>query len=149
VVISIVAVVVVIFLTVKVVPTFVGLIETNGSAAALPLPTRIVIGFSSFIRFKWYILVIAIVAITIIIRYILSTTEGRYKFDRFKLKKQHIILYILLWSLIAVGFECIGIKLGVYHYDKVWKIQFSFPSYLAINSILLALYYKLCRQKEL
>jgi type IV pilus assembly protein PilC len=86
VVICIVAVVVVIFLTVKVVPTFVGLIETNGSDAALPLPTRIVIGFSSFIRFKWYILVIAIVAITIIIRYILSTKEGRYKFDRFKLK---------------------------------------------------------------
>lgn len=72
-----------------------------------------------------------------------------YFFDRFKLKKQHILFYIILWSLLAIGLEYIGIKLGVYHYEKSWKIQISFPSYLAINSILLTLYYKLCRQTSL
>jgi len=72
-----------------------------------------------------------------------------YFFDKFKLKKQHILFYIVLWSLIAFGLESIGVKLGVYQYEKGWKIASSFPSYLAINSILLTLYYKLCRQNEL
>jgi hypothetical protein len=71
-----------------------------------------------------------------------------YFFDRFKLKKQHILFYLVLWSSIAFLFEWIGIKFGVYHYEKGWRLEFSFPSYLAINSILLTLYYKLCRKKE-
>lgn len=70
-----------------------------------------------------------------------------YFFDRLKLKRQHIFFYIIFWSLVAICFEWVGIQLGVYHYDKGWRIQYSFPGYLAINSILLALYYKLCRQK--
>lgn len=72
-----------------------------------------------------------------------------YFFDRFKLKKQHILLYTVLWSAIAVSLEWAGIKFGVYHYDKGWRLQYSFPIYLLVVSALLALYYKLCRDKGL
>lgn len=70
-----------------------------------------------------------------------------YFFDKFRLKRQHIILYIVVWSLIALGLEWVGIQMEVYHYEKGWHIQYSFPSYLAINSILMALYYKLYKCK--
>ena len=71
-----------------------------------------------------------------------------YFFDRLKLKKQHAIPYTLLWSLIALGLEYTALKMGVYHYQKGWKMQYSIPAYLLIISVLLIMYYKLCRPKE-
>lgn len=81
-VISVVAVAVVIFLVAKVIPTFVSMLEGAGE---LPLPTRIVIGLSDFIRFKWYILVFIIIALTILIRAYIKTDSGRNELDRLKL----------------------------------------------------------------
>lgn len=69
-----------------------------------------------------------------------------YFFDKFKLKKQHLLFYIVLWSFIALGFEWVGVQLEVYQYEKGWKIEYSYPSYLVIVSVLMYLYYKLCRQ---
>jgi uncharacterized membrane protein len=72
-----------------------------------------------------------------------------YFFDKFNLKKKHILFYIALWSLIALSFEWLGVKFGVYHYNKGYKMQFSYPAYLAIITILITIYYKLCKAKEI
>lgn len=81
-VICVVAVGVVTFLVAKVIPTFVGMLQGAGK---LPLPTRIVIGISDFVRFKWYILVLIIAALVIGIRTMLRTEDGKLKFDKLKL----------------------------------------------------------------
>lgn len=71
-----------------------------------------------------------------------------YFFDRFRMRRKHLLIYIVFWSLTAVGFEWLGINFEVYQYEKGWRLQYSFPSYLLICSFLMILYYKLCRQRE-
>lgn len=71
-----------------------------------------------------------------------------YIFDRLKLKKQSLIPYILLWAVIALGFEWIGDILEVFHYKNGYRILFSFPIYLITYSILFLLYYKLFKRNE-
>lgn len=83
-VISVVAVGVVTFLVAKVVPTFTSMLTSAGGK--LPLPTRILLGISDFVRFKWYILVVIIAALIVVIRSILKTDDGKLKFDSYKLK---------------------------------------------------------------
>jgi hypothetical protein len=71
-----------------------------------------------------------------------------YLFDKFKLKKQHSLFYIPACSAIALGFEWLADQLGVFHYKNGYQVQYSFPIYLVIFSILLALYFKLWIQKN-
>lgn len=70
-----------------------------------------------------------------------------YFFDKFKLKKQHLIFYITTWSLISVGFELLGDKLQVFNYKNGYQLIYSFPIYLVTFSILFILYYKLNKLK--
>jgi hypothetical protein len=70
-----------------------------------------------------------------------------YIFDRFKLRKQHLVFYIPVWALIAIGFEVLGNKLGVFNYKNGYKLIYSYPIYLISFSILFILYYKLYKQK--
>lgn len=71
-----------------------------------------------------------------------------YILDKFKLKRQHSIFYIPLCSALALGFEWLAHQLGVFHYRNEYKIQYSFPVYLVIFSILLTLYFKLWVQES-
>lgn len=83
-VVCIVAILVVTFLVTAVIPTFIGLLTSSGQTT-LPLPTRIVMGFSSFMRYSWYILVVLIIALIFAIKYIGKTPDGRRTFDNMKL----------------------------------------------------------------
>lgn len=79
-----VAVVVVIVLMVRVVPTFTSIFEEIGST--LPLPTRILIGFSNFIRNN--ILFIVLIIAVLIVAFILykRTPKGGMNLARLQLK---------------------------------------------------------------
>lgn len=83
-VVCIVAILVVTFLVAKVIPTFAGMLTSAGSTT-LPLPTRMVLGVSWFVRNRWYILVMIIAGIISGIKYIGTTEDGRKKLDSFKL----------------------------------------------------------------
>jgi len=79
----IVAILAVAFLVVKVVPTFAGLIE--GAGGTMPLPTRILMGVSSFMGKFWYVLIgIAILCVFLYKSYYKSP-DGRKNIDRIKL----------------------------------------------------------------
>lgn len=83
-VIAIVAVVVVTFLVTNVIPTFVGMLTSSG-VTTLPLPTRIVIGLSDFIIFKWYIIIFLIILFGVLFYIFRKSPEGRLALDKFKL----------------------------------------------------------------
>lgn len=51
----------------------------------LPLPTRIVIGLSSFLRYNWYYLLAGIVSVVVTFRVISSYPWGRMTLDKFSL----------------------------------------------------------------
>ncbi|MFW6034923.1 MAG: type II secretion system F family protein [Halothermotrichaceae bacterium] len=82
--IMIVAVIVVLVLLVKVVPTFVDMFSSLGGE--LPLPTRILLGTSNFLQNYWYIL-IAVIALGGLLFYnYKKTPTGEYNIDKIMLK---------------------------------------------------------------
>lgn len=84
VIISIFAIVVVIFLVTNIMPMFVDMFK--GFNAELPLPTRIVLGLSDVFRNYWYIVIISITVIIYALKRYGKTEEGRYKAHSIMLK---------------------------------------------------------------
>jgi len=79
-----VAVSVVAFLMIFVIPAFANLFASGG--AELPGPTQIVMATSDFFRTKWYYLFGGLAATFFLIRKIYSTERGRLEIDRLLLK---------------------------------------------------------------
>ncbi len=78
----IITVLVVIFLLVKIVPTFAAMFQEQG--AELPLVTRIVMGASHMIAAYWWVLLMLTIGTVLIARMWMGTDEGRLSIDRMK-----------------------------------------------------------------
>jgi len=78
-----IAVVIVACLMIFVVPIFANLFA--GLGVDLPLPTRIVMGISSFMQRFWWVFIAAGVAIFFLMKQIRSTKKGRYTTDKIML----------------------------------------------------------------
>ena len=74
----------VMIMSIVVIPQFADLFDSMG--AELPLITRAVMGFSSFVIHRWYILLVLVIAIVVGLRYYLSTDKGRHVWGRILLK---------------------------------------------------------------
>ncbi|MTI48218.1 MAG: type II secretion system F family protein [Firmicutes bacterium] len=81
---GIVAVIVVIFLLTVVMPTFIGMFE--GSGVPLPLPTRILLSISDFLKGYWYLVLIITIGLFYILTKYMQTDKGKYAMDRFKFR---------------------------------------------------------------
>jgi len=81
---SVLAVAVVVFLLIFVMPTFVGMFQSSG--VELPLPTRILLFFSNAIVVYWYIILAIAAGLFYALKLYLSSEGGRYSFDYLKLK---------------------------------------------------------------
>jgi len=79
-----VAVVVVIFLMMKVVPTFAEVFESFGGK--LPWPTQIVMDLSNFLANRWYVLLGATVGTLVVVTLYRKTKAGAYNWDAMMLK---------------------------------------------------------------
>lgn len=76
--------VVVIFLVTFIMPTFIGMFDTSG--VALPLPTRILLGFSNFLRSNALLVIGAIVIIVMLIMQFVHSDQGSIIVDGYKLR---------------------------------------------------------------
>ncbi|MNC57680.1 hypothetical protein D3C75_1073590 [compost metagenome] len=63
-----------------------------------------------------------------------------YGYERLRMFEIMTVVYLLFWALVAVGFEWLAIKAGVFHYKQGYQIIYSFPIYLFLMSIYLILY---------
>lgn len=81
---SILVVVVVVFMLTFVLPTFVGMFESQN--VQLPLPTRILLGISGALRTYWYLFAGGLVALIVIFSRLGKSIEGRRFLDKVKLK---------------------------------------------------------------
>lgn len=79
-----VAVLATVFLLVFIIPTFAKMFRDFGGQ--LPLPTRIVMGVSDFLRTQWWIVLAAIAGLLAAFRRVRATEKGRYKIDEALLK---------------------------------------------------------------
>ncbi|HHV73761.1 MAG TPA: type II secretion system F family protein [Thermoanaerobacterium sp.] len=82
--VSIVAVLVVVFLVTNVLPTFVGMFKNAG--AQLPTPTLILLGLSDSIAHYWYVYLGNIVFLIFLLLRIMKTDRGKELFDFLLLK---------------------------------------------------------------
>lgn len=82
-VVSCVALAVLAFMLLYVVPTFVSVFTATGMQ--LPLPTRVLLGLSNFIHQYAALLLLALIGIAVVFVYYISTENGRRWFDRLKL----------------------------------------------------------------
>lgn len=83
-VVLLVAMAVVIFLVVNVVPTFVSMF--SGLGAQLPLPTRMLLGTSTFIQNYWWLILSFILLLAYALYRFYKTSRGKYKMDSLLLK---------------------------------------------------------------
>jgi type IV pilus assembly protein PilC len=79
-----IAMLITIFLIVKVVPIFGEIFADFGSE--LPAPTQFLIDVSDFMRSKWYLLIAGVVGTVFGIRAFLRSKGGKQKWDKWKLK---------------------------------------------------------------
>lgn len=64
-----------------------------------------------------------------------------YFYEKFKIKGLLTILYIFLWSIISICLELFALKIGVFHYRREYRLLYSFPIYLFIQSCLVIFYH--------
>jgi len=77
-------VVAMVIINIFVIPAFAKVFE--GFGAQLPLMTRVLIGTSNFFVNWWPAMLLGVVGIAVAFRQWIHTTDGRYRWDRFKLK---------------------------------------------------------------
>ncbi|MEY2192659.1 type II secretion system F family protein [Neobacillus sp. BF23-41] len=82
--VGIIAIIVVIFLLVAVVPTFVSMFDDMGGE--LPAITKFVLSASGFMQSFWWIVVLMIFAIVFLITYLKKNNQTKYYFDYILLK---------------------------------------------------------------
>ncbi|MCK4860136.1 MAG: type II secretion system F family protein [Candidatus Omnitrophica bacterium] len=83
-VVSSMAVLITLFLLIKVIPTFKGIFESLGGT--LPLPTLILINISDFVRDYFLIVGFVLIFSVILLKYYAKTEKGSFTVDKMKLK---------------------------------------------------------------
>ena len=85
-----------------------------GFSAQLPLPTRVLIGISDFMKTYWYLILLAMGVVVAGFFVWIRTPEGRYKWDRLKLRLP-VVGSILYRSSLArfAGSLAITVRAGV------------------------------------
>jgi len=72
------------FMLIFIIPTFARMF--TGFGAELPLPTKIVMGLSSFLRSFWWVIIGTLVGLVFVLKRYYDTERGRMQIDRFLLK---------------------------------------------------------------
>ncbi len=72
------------FLTTFVIPKFAPVFRVLGDD--IPLPTRIIIGFSAFVQHSWYLILAGVAIVVALTRHYIGTPDGRYQWDQLKLR---------------------------------------------------------------
>lgn len=70
-----------------------------------------------------------------------------YLYVKLNLKGYMNILYITLWSILAVVIEWFSVKLGIFHYEKGYLMAWSFPIYAFVQTLQI-MFYKISLKME-
>lgn len=70
-----------------------------------------------------------------------------YFYERLKINKKTIIIYILGWALIGIVFQWSLMKMDIITLQKGYKLSYSFTIFLVTQTIS-GIYYEILRRKE-
>ncbi|WP_423408208.1 hypothetical protein AABM38_21555 [Heyndrickxia sp. MSNUG] len=71
-----------------------------------------------------------------------------YFYKKWNVRGLRTIPYILVWSSFSVLMEWIGVKVGLFHYDKGYRMYWSFPIYLFSQTLMVIFYHLIVRNKS-
>jgi hypothetical protein len=71
-----------------------------------------------------------------------------YLYAKLKVKGHQNLLYILIWSCVSILVEWVGVKIGLFHYDKGYKMYWSFPIYMLIQTLQIIYYHVIQKTKK-
>ncbi|MCT8139241.1 hypothetical protein H1D32_16945 [Anaerobacillus sp. CMMVII] len=71
-----------------------------------------------------------------------------YLYEKLKIKGIWHLYYVLIWSCFSLLMEWIGLKIGLFHFDKGYKMYWSFPIYIIAQSMLI-IFYQIVKSKSL
>lgn len=71
-----------------------------------------------------------------------------YFYEKYKISGVKVIFYVLIWSAFSMLMEWIGIQIGLLHYDKGYRMYWSFPIYLFVQTLLLAFYHLIKKERN-
>jgi hypothetical protein len=63
-----------------------------------------------------------------------------YWYERLRIYGILTIAYILVWTGLSIGMEWLSVKVGVFHYKDGYRLFYSIPIYLILQSVHLGLY---------
>jgi hypothetical protein len=64
-----------------------------------------------------------------------------YLYQQWRIRGMITIVYIILWSMFSVFYEWIAVLVGIFDFSKGYKMQFSFPVYLFIQTFFIIFYH--------
>jgi hypothetical protein len=71
-----------------------------------------------------------------------------YFYVKFKCKGFKTILYITGWTCLAFLMEWIGMEIGLFHYDKGYKMYWSIPIYISAQTTQIIFYHIVKRYQK-
>lgn len=69
-----------------------------------------------------------------------------YGYERWNVRGLWIMVYVLAWAAFAMGLEWGCQQVGIFHYKNGYKLLYSLPVYLIVESLHLVLYRVLFRR---
>ncbi|MED4018462.1 hypothetical protein [Sutcliffiella cohnii] len=63
-----------------------------------------------------------------------------YLYEKMNIKGHGNLIYVLIWSCFSFLMEWIGVKIGLFHFDKGYKMYWSIPIYIIAQSMLIIFY---------
>jgi len=70
-----------------------------------------------------------------------------YLYNKLRIKRYMHIPYLFIWTCFSVLIEWLGIKIGLFHFNKGYEMYWSVPIYLLVQSLHI-IYYHLIRVSE-
>jgi hypothetical protein len=71
-----------------------------------------------------------------------------YLYVKLGIKGYMNIVYIIIWTCFSLLMEWAAVKLGMFHYDKGYKMYWSVPAYLLVQSGQIVFYHLLKMRKN-
>lgn len=71
-----------------------------------------------------------------------------YLFSRLKIKGHLTIVYILIWSSFSYLTEWFGVRIGLFHYVKGYKMYWSFTIYMLVQTLQIIYYHIIQKTKN-
>ncbi|MBM7663027.1 hypothetical protein JOC85_003853 [Bacillus mesophilus] len=69
-----------------------------------------------------------------------------YFYEHFKIRGYKTIFYIIVWTFFAIILEYVGTKFGIFHYKQGYRLAFSVPIYVGLQSLTI-FYYVILKNK--